>query len=157
MENAGISFQIPNKYGKYLADILESIPFSKYKWLVDNDEIHLLKNNEFTNQFLFKEEDKVIEGKELYRIAKDNDYYIVFVTLKGFLKDGIVKSVKTYKEFKDSDCQIILGIYDCSYVMIWCKEEQLVSKIYNYVTIKGYKDIKFICEDDLIKEKYYLE
>ncbi|MBU3088235.1 DUF2691 family protein [Clostridium gasigenes] len=153
MKNMGVTFTIPNEYGKYLSGILEPIPFGEYQWSIDNDEIHMLENNEF----LFKEEDKLIQGERLYNIAKINTYYLVFATLRAFFKDGTVQSVRTYKEFLDSDCQIALAVYDCSYVMFWCKSNQTVTNMYSYALSKGYEDVEYISENDLLKEKYYIE
>jgi hypothetical protein len=157
MKNMGVVFEIPNKYGKYLSDILEPLPFSEYHWLIDNDEIHLLENNEFTNEFLFKEEHRIISGEGLYNTAKTNNYYLVFVTLKAFYKNGIVQPVSSYREFLDSDCQVALAVYDCSYVMFWCKNNKLVLNMYNYAQSKGYKNIKYISEKDLIEKKYIID
>ncbi|SHJ97143.1 Protein of unknown function [Clostridium cavendishii DSM 21758] len=156
MINMGVSFKIPNEYGNHLSDILEPLPFNYYQWLINNDEIHIVHDNEFTNQFLF-DEDKIISGEKLYEKSKNNTYYMVFVTLRAFLKDGTIKSVSKYKEFTESDCQIILAVYDCSYVIFWCKNSQLVSKMYMYALSKGYEDIKYITEEELIKNKYYIE
>jgi hypothetical protein len=103
MRNMGVMFEIPNEYGNYLFDILEPLPINCYQWLIDNDEIHLLDDNKFTNEFLFNE-DRIISGKELYRSSKDNTYYMIFVNLRAFFKDGTIKTVSKYKEFLESDC-----------------------------------------------------
>lgn len=157
MENAGVSFQIPNEYGKYLSYILEPIPVDQYQWSIDNDEIHLLENNEIINEFLFKDKDRIIQGETLYNTAKNNTYYLVFATLMAFFKDENIKTVRTYEDFLKSNCQIALAVYDCSYVMFWCKNNQLVSDMYSYALSKGYKAVEYISEDDLFKEKYYIE
>src|SRR5690554_6914711 len=143
MKNMGVSFKIPNAYGNYLSDILEPLPVKCYQWLVDDDEIHLLKDNEFTNEFLFND-DRIISGEELYETSKSNTYYMIFVTLRAFLEDGNIEAVSKYKDFLGSDCQIILAVYDCSYVMFWCKDSQLVSNMYEYALSKGYEYVKYI-------------
>ncbi len=148
MKNVGVTFEVPNEYGNYLYEILEALPVKSYKWLIDNDEIHLLDNNEFKNEFLFNE-DRIISGENLYEISKSNTYYMVFVTLRAFLKNGTIKVVSKYKEFLESDCEIILAVYDCSYVMVWCKDRQLVSDIYTYAISREYKNIVYISEEDL--------
>lgn len=157
MKNMGVAFEIPNEYGNYLSDILEPLPVNFYQWLIDNDEIHLLHDNEFTNEFLFDSGDRILSGKKLYESSKNNTYYMVFVTLRAFLKDGIIKEVSKYKEFLESDCQIILAVYDCSCVMFWCKDSQLVLNMYKYALSKGYENVKYISEEDLIASKYYIE
>ena len=55
MKDVGVIFEIPNEYGKYLSEILEPLPVSLYDWVIDNDEIHLVDNDEFSNKFLFNE------------------------------------------------------------------------------------------------------
>ena len=155
MKNAGITFEIPNDHGSYLADILKGMPFSDYKWLVDNDEIHMIKDNKITGEFLYNEE--IISGDKLFNIAANNTYYMIFVTLRAFLKESAVQRVSTYREFLESSCEIAFGVYDCSEVMFWSKDEQLVSKMYNYCVSKGYNEVEYISEEDLIKEKYHIE
>jgi len=157
MKNMGVRFEIPNEYGNYLSDILQPLPINCYQWLVDNDEIHLLNDNEFTNGFLFGDDDRILSGERLFESSKNNTYYMVFLTLRAFLKDGIIKEVSKYEEFLESDCQIILAVYDCSYVMFWCKDSQLVSDMYKYALSKSYKDVKYISEEDLMAHKYYIE
>lgn len=98
MKNIGVIFEIPNEYGNYLYDILEPLPVDCYEWLIDNDEIYLLNDNEFTNEFLF-DEDRILSGEKLYERSKNNTYYMIFVTLRGFFKEGIIKAVSKYNEF----------------------------------------------------------
>ncbi|MEG0774294.1 DUF2691 family protein [Clostridium sp.] len=155
MKNMGVSFEIPNEYGNYLSDILEPLPVQCYQWLINDDEIHLLKDNKFTDEMLFNDRG-VISGEKLYETSKNNTYYMIFATLRAFLKEGTVKVVCEYKDFLESDCQIILGIYDCSYVMFWCKDNQVVSNMYEYALSKGYECVKYISEEDLIEHKYYI-
>lgn len=155
MSNVGVKFEIPNEYGNYLYDILKPLQMKSYQWLVSDDEIHLLKNNEFTDESIFNDA-RIISGEELYGSSKNNTYYMIFVTLRAFLKDGEVKAVSKYKDFLESDCQIILAVYDCSYVMFWCKDTNLVFKIYEYATSKGYENIKYISEKDLAEGNYYI-
>lgn len=43
---------------------------------------------------------------------------MIVVTLRDFFKkEGIIKVVSKYNEFWESDCKIILAVYDCSYVI----------------------------------------
>jgi len=153
MKYVGVIFEIPNEYGNYLSETLEPLPVSLYDWVIDNDEVHLVDNGEFSNKFLFNE-NGMISGEKLYETSKNNTYYMVFVTLKGFLKGGHIKDISNYEEFLESDCQIILGVYDCSQVMFWCKNSSLISTMYVYAQSKGYENIKYINEKEVIEGKY---
>lgn len=157
MKNNAISFKIKNQYGRYLYDVIEPLADTKYKWFVENDDVHLIEDNEFMGRFLFSEKDTIINIESLYSIAKNNTYYLVSLTLRAFSNDGIYKNFKTYKEFLDSDCKIAIGIYDCIFVMFWCKDEELLSKVYRHALTKNFQEVKYISGEDLIKEKYCIE
>lgn len=43
----GISFEIPNKYGRCLGDILEPFETDEYNWLVGGEEAYLIVDGQF--------------------------------------------------------------------------------------------------------------
>lgn len=157
MKNKGITFKIPNEYGSYLADLLDPINFTEYLWLIGSDEIYLIDNDEITDYPLYKEEDRIIPGKQLYDTAKKNTYYMIFITLRAVCKDGNIKAIRTYKEFLESDCQIALAVYDSIYVMVWFKSDKLLSDMYNYAQVMQYEDVRCISESDLLTKRYHIE
>ena len=122
MSNVGVLFEIPNEYGNYLADLLEPIQFTLYQWEVYYDEIHLIEDNKFTDDSLFNEEAKIMDGQQLYDIAKKNTYYLIFATLIAYVGDENTKFIRYYQDFLDSNCEVVIGISDCSYVMYWTKD-----------------------------------
>ncbi len=156
MKNKGISFEIPNKYGTYLSEILEPLPYAEFQWSIDDDEIYKIKDGEFLSEGLFKDMCNVLSGNELYEIASSCSQYLIFITLRAFNKYGKIVTVNNYQNFLESDCQIILGVYDCSYVMLWCKDSRLVSMLFHYFQEKGFDNLKYITEDELIEGKYRL-
>lgn len=157
MRNMGICFEITNGYGRYLSDLLEPLEVHNFKWLLSRDEIHLLEDGEFTNEFLFKTEERIISGDILYSRAKDNIYYMVFATLKAFNKDGVVEDITNYQEFLQSDCQMALCVYDCSGVIFCSKDQQLLSKMYNYALNMKYESVKYISETELLANRFRIE
>ncbi|BCK00512.1 DUF2691 family protein [Anaerocolumna chitinilytica] len=154
MKNMGLSFEIPNKYGTYLSEILNPLPYTEFQWLIEDDEIYKIINGEFLDEGLFHNTNNVITGNELYKIATSCSQYLIFVTLRAFNKKENIVPVGNYQEFLDSDCQIILGVYDCSYVMLWFKNTSLTSLMFNYIQKKGFNNLKYITEYELIKGKY---
>ncbi len=154
MKNMGLSFKIPNKYGTYLSEILNPLPYAEFQWLIDDDEIYKIINGEFLDEGLFHNTDNVITGNELYKIVTSCSQYLIFVTLRAFNKTENIIPVENYQEFLDSDCQIILGVYDSSHVMLWFKNISLTSMMFNYIQEKGFDNLKYITEDELIKGKY---
>ncbi len=154
MKNMGLSFKIPNKYGTYLSEILNPLPYAEFQWLIDDDEIYKIINGEFLDEGLFYNTDNVITGNELYKIVTSCSQYLIFVTLRAFNKTENIIPVENYQKFLDSDCQIILGVYDSSHVMLWFKNISLTSMMFNYIQEKGFDNLKYITEDELIKGKY---
>ncbi|MBQ6820275.1 MAG: DUF2691 family protein [Clostridium sp.] len=157
MKNIGVFFEVPNESLDNISNLLESIPFYEYRWLINNDEILIKKNNKITYEDLFKEEDRIIEGQKLYDIVNSNDYYTIFVNMYAFPKYASIKPIYNYEEFSKSDCNIVISIFDSSYVMFWCKDDKHVANIYNYAIIRGYVDVRYISDKDLLERKYYLD
>lgn len=154
MKNMGLSFEIPNKYGTYLSEILKPLPYTEFQWLIDDDEIYKIINGEFLDEGLFHNTDNVITGNELYEIATSCTEYLIFLTLRAFNKNATIVPVRNYQEFLNSDCQIVLGINDSSFVMLWFKDNSLVSKMFNYVEEIGFDNLQYITEAELIEGKY---
>jgi Protein of unknown function (DUF2691) len=157
MKKMGVFFEIPNDSIDNISNLLEPIPFYEYQWLINNDEILTRRNNHITNEDLFKEEDKIIDGQKLYHIVNVNDYYTIFVNLYAFPKNTDINPIYNYEEFLKSDCHIVISIFDSSYVMFWCKDNQLVSNMYNYAITRDYNDVVYISNKDLLERKYYID
>jgi len=44
-----------------------------------------------------------------------------------------------------------MGISDCSYVKLWGKDDSLLSMIFNYIQEKGYDNLEYISEKELLE------
>ncbi|GAB6989090.1 hypothetical protein JCM16418A_11400 [Paenibacillus pini] len=80
----GISFEIPNQYGRFLGDILKPFDTEEYSWRVGGEESYLIVNGTL-GEPLFPEEIECMEGKTLKSILEENDYYLIFQDLRNFL------------------------------------------------------------------------
>ena len=80
----GISFEIPNAYGKYLFEILDGINIKGLTWKVGGGESYFIENNTLGNP-LFPT-NCIINGEGLHKEISREDYYLIFVDLKGFPK-----------------------------------------------------------------------
>ena len=157
MNYKGIYYEILNEYGNYLAEVLEDLPLDDYLWSITRGEIHLLDENGVTGRFLFEDADKFLQGSTLYSMAKNNTYYMVFATIGAYRKSEELEYIRTYNDFLQSECQIIVIVADCSEVIIICKDERLVLDIYNRVKFKECEKVKLIDEKDLISNIYILD
>ncbi|MED2706607.1 DUF2691 family protein [Bacillus toyonensis] len=146
--NRGISFEIPTKKysGKSLADILHPIPCDIYKWHIGYEEIHIDGNAGSCEPFFGDNE--TIDGNELKRLVNGETYLAIFAELKAFPKNAIVSEIATYNDFVSSECEIIVLMYDCYYIEIYCKDTKLIENICDYVKQQGYTDIEYKDEND---------
>ena len=69
--------------------------------------------------------------------------------------NDIVK-IRTYDDFIKSNCKTAISIADCSFVMIWSKDEDKIANAYKYATIRGYNKIKYMT-DDFINSNCHME
>ena len=153
MEYYGLSYEIPNAFGSYLANILEPFHASDYFWTIFSDEIYLLDDEDgITNEFLFHESET--DGKRLYELASSNRYYMIFVTLMAFKREEDIHIIRTYKDFRHSDCELAISVADTSYVMIWSKNSKLITKAYDYAVAEGYENVEYMSDDFLINNCY---
>ncbi|MNI20855.1 hypothetical protein D3C73_743530 [compost metagenome] len=79
----GISFEIPNEYGKWLVNILKPINCNKYKWFIGLGEEYKFQDNDLIP--LFPDDVGILKGEELLKfIDTAENQYIIFTDLKAF-------------------------------------------------------------------------
>ncbi|WP_183163929.1 DUF2691 family protein [Alteribacter keqinensis] len=142
----GISFEIPNAYGRYLFEIMDVIPLKGLTWKIGDGESYVIESDTLGVP-LFPSACIVEEDVLLKEISKE-DYYLIFVDLKGFPKKSDVREIATYQEFVESECQFVLLITDSSYVTIYSKDPLTIKQNFSKATTAGYKNIAYITEED---------
>lgn len=148
----GVRFQIPNEHGRYIADILEPVDCSNYKWKVESStEIWKVANGKLGDELLSND---IIDGKEFLKLITNNRYYLIFATLKAFPQNVLIVETPKYKEFLSSNCDIAFIVADCSYVCLFCKSTILIRQLYTNAKAKGFKDVEYINENDNVERMY---
>ena len=142
----GISFEIPNNYGKYLFEILDGTNIKKLTWKIGGGESYFIENNTLGNP-LFPTT-CILDGKGLQKEITKEDYYLIFVDLKGFLNKSDVREITTYQEFVESECQFVLLLVDSSYVTIYSKDSKTIKQIFSKAITSGYKNIEYITDEN---------
>lgn len=142
----GITFEIPNRYGKQLLDILKDIDLSRWDWQIGGGESYIVENDSLTKE-LFGTMTS-LTGKELVKRISENDYYLIFVDLKAFpnLDSGL--KVETYDNFLKSDCQFVLLVVDSSYVTIYSKDDALIHTLHDQANAAKYKNIEYSTDEN---------
>lgn len=150
----GVSFIIPNKYGSLIYDILKPVCIESYNWFIGADQINIVENNCLSNNTLF--EQQIIDGCHFYHKIKDNVYYVIFTELKAFPKDDDIDEIVSYDDFIKSKCEIIVLISDCCFVDIYCKDDNLIKKIFENAKIQGYENISYINDKNDSRNRMYV-
>ena len=138
----GISFELPNESGFFLADILKPIDMTAFSWRLGIGESYKVGNNEFSEN-LYLEDEKMMEGKLLKKLLENNSYYVIFADLQAHLK-GKVTEINTYEEFTKSECELVLLVVDSCYATVYCKNKDMLELLYENAQNCGFENIEYI-------------
>lgn len=142
----GLSFEIPNKYGQYLFDILNAFDFKQYVWKTGGEEAYYIENDELGTPLFPKPH--VYTGEALYKRISETDYYVIFADLKAFPDPLYVKEINTYEEFLYSRCEFVLLIVDCSYVTIYAKSTEVITAVYAKAIASEFENVAYIIDEN---------
>ncbi|MNW56917.1 hypothetical protein D3C74_346740 [compost metagenome] len=143
----GISFEIPNQYGKFLGDILEPFETNKFNWHIGGEESYYIQSGTLGDP-LFSEEVEAMSGELFEHIIENYEYYLIFQSVKAFPKEKRLVDVQTYKEFIDSDCQLVLLVVDTSYVTVYCKDNGMLDSLFHNAERRGYSNLEYITDEN---------
>ena len=146
----GISFQIPNKYGSILNEILDNVDVEGFNWYNIQDQNQVLNLND--NPLFNKEQ---YSGKDFKYIINQKDYYILFIKLQAILGNKF-EPINNYSDFLKSDSQILLLIYDSVYVEIYIKDQYIATVIKNNAERYHFMNIEYICDDNDYRTNFNL-
>lgn len=141
----GLSFEIPNKYGRFLFDILSAIDIKNDHWRVGGGEAYYIEADQLGAPLFLK---SAYTGDELYETLTANDYYVIFADLKAFPQQADVQEIPTYEAFVTSRCEFVLLIVDCAYVTLYAKSEQAIKQLYTQAITAGYTEVTYITDDN---------
>lgn len=145
-----LSFKIKNDYDNILKQILENINQKDFFWILDEDEVY------YQDDFLFQK--SKYNNEEFQKIISKDKYYTVFINLKLY-KEEDNKEIKTYQDFLESKCLLLLLITDNIFVEIYVKDLSLKRQIMNNIKKYHFQDVEEIdIKDDfrkILKVSYY--
>ena len=142
----GVSFEIPNEYGKQLFDILKEVDVSRWEWQIGDGEAYIIENDPLGKELFGTITN--LTGKELMKLISINEYYLIFADLKAYMNVESELKVESYEEFLKSDCQFVLLLVDSSYVTIYSKSKSTIQSLYDQAVAAKYKEIEYITDDN---------
>ncbi|MBT2191354.1 DUF2691 family protein [Bacillus inaquosorum] len=115
---------------------------------MENEGRNLFCNRwELDDQEFFKD-NSVVEGAVFANHLKTNQYYTIFVELQAYPFGQAVDLVQTYEEFVDSDCELVLLLADSSYVSIYCKDRNVIEKLFINALKNDFEEVQLITDDN---------
>ncbi|MCD1261412.1 DUF2691 family protein [Paenibacillus athensensis] len=143
----GISFEIPNEYGKWLFDVLKPFDCKDYNWLVGAGEEYKWQENDLKP--LFADDVDILEGEDLLQIIDSEEpQYIIFADLKAFPIGKQISQIDKYEDFLESDCELILLIVDSTYTSIYCKDVEVLNLLYANAKMIKVDSLAYITDDN---------
>lgn len=135
----GVSFKIPQISGNVLWQMLKCIDVKKYNWYNIINQCEVWEN--YNGGVSFEKE--YYDGKRFLQNIM-SEYYIIFLKLQAYFDNGKFSDIHTYKDFQESDCQLLLLIYDCEYVEIYSKDITDLNLLYENALKNNYIEIGYI-------------
>ncbi|MDY4949638.1 MAG: DUF2691 family protein [Clostridium cadaveris] len=154
MKNIGIYFDFSNLVDNPLLTILNPISCELYNWEIFSNDIHLIGNDgKLVNDLLFNNI-HFIDGETFYSTIKNSDYYLIFAGFNAFPKDKTYEHVGKYDKFLNSNCEIVIDIYDSIYTTILCKNAILLEEIYKNAIKNNFSKVRYLTDDDIRSNPY---
>lgn len=144
----GIQCRIANEHGQILGGILEPIDLAKYVWKLGTSEAYVInEKSQFEDFFTDEDYEQGIKGVDLQKRFQSDSYYTIFISLQAFPSE-LTTVITTYEDFVRSDCEMVILLADCTYLDIYCKNQQLIERLYQHALDLGVTDLHYISQEN---------
>ncbi len=141
----GISFKVPQDAPNNLSEILRPVAVENYSWFVDREQTEIWTIPSEEDYF-----DKAFYFGSDFQAHIQNNCLIVFLRLQAYDPSGTFQEIHTYRQFLESDCKLLLLVYDCEQVEIYAKEETVISSIYE-AAVKKFGNVQLLSDINSIR------
>ena len=76
------------------------------------------------------------------------DHFIIFLKLQAYFENDKFFDIHTYEDFQNSNCQLLLLVWDCEYVDVYIKDRSVAQSIYENALANDYLEVKYITESN---------
>lgn len=139
----GIRFEISSDSKKSFFEIFATQAIEEYHWHIIHDQTEVWDSS-FENNF-FKSD--VYIGSDLKRFIQ-NDQLVIFVKMQAYCTPTLPINISTFEEFIKSDCCLILLLYDCKYVEIYSKNEQISKDLFRTAILNNFINVDYITREN---------
>lgn len=137
----GIRFKIEQNYGWFLCDLFKSFNLDKYNFILKDTNIHGYDNNRLINLNEYS-------GRDFKNLICNSFEYKIYCAIIQISEEKDFKFVNNYIEFINSKLNLIILIYDYSYVDVYCKNKNEIELLINNIKKINIEDFEEITDDN---------
>ena len=137
----GVSFKIDQSDDLFLKKILAGINNKEYVWnyIDEQSEVHdISRSKDYFEQSKY--------SNDSFELKLNEPSFIVFLKLQAYNAndDNKFKNINSFEEYWASTCQMIILVYDCEFVEIYAKNQEVIEKIFTNAKTNEYENISYI-------------
>jgi len=72
-----------------------------------------------------------LHGEEFFKSISRDNYYLIFVDIKAYPADSERVEIKTFEDYSNSNCEIVLLCTDSIFIEFYSKDKTVLDKVYN--------------------------
>lgn len=144
----GISFEVPQSTTDTLWKILQGADIQQFDWYVVQAQTEVWDKpfgTDFFTQAAYK-------GPAFSKRIRD-DHFIVFFKLQAYPHSENFQNISTYETFVQSDCQLLLLVYDCSFVEVYVKSQDVLHVVFQNAVRNRYNNVAYITDSNDTRTK----
>jgi hypothetical protein len=141
----GLEIEVGNATNNYLYKIFNGVDVTKYIWYIVTDDIMFDNDTEQARSFFGE---PIVSGENFLKSISRDSYYMIFVDVKAFPVNSKHIEINTYQEYLNSECQMIFLCADSSFIDFYCKDLEMLKKVYDNCVNHSFEKVEVITEEN---------
>ena len=123
--------------------------------MLEDTQIYISESEIFRNNQLDQNEATLIDSMIKEHVEVPNSW-IHNLILFLYPNSATASAIRTYKELLDSDCELVLLVYDMSYVEIYVKNSDLLEQLLNNVAQMPVVKLDIKTDQTDLRSEFYI-
>ncbi len=137
----GVSFEIDQTENNDFHSVLDYIHVADYWWYNVESQQEVWSDSFDKKEFL----QQSFYNGDLLSKQFPKDCSVIFLKLQAYFTKENIKNIDTYSDFLCSSCQMIFLLYDCEFIEIYIKDQNLIRSVYSNAK-KFFKNVSYITD-----------
>ncbi len=145
----GISFISENSYSIFPI-ITRSIKIKDYDWYVIENGVYDGKTHDSALKVA------KYNGASLKNCLESDEIFVLYANIQAYPLQHAYKIINSYDDYFNSDCEIVILIYDSLYIEIYSKDIEIIKCIEYYIHNNGFNEISYITDNNDSRTAFYV-